>query len=117
MAKNLKPLECFFCRKIVQVDAKTGATLCATCVSKLADAPVQPKPTVVVTAAEKKARKEERLAKTAATLAAKKTATKGKGRGWHLKELFAWEGEFYSFGQKISDAAVAKLKKKLKKGA
>jgi hypothetical protein len=98
----------------VNVDTKTGAVLCAKCVARMSDAPAQPKPTVVVTADEKKARKEARAEKKATRLAALKNKKKGKGRGFHLKQLAEFEGDFYSFGKKITDAEVAKIRKKLK---
>ena len=115
MAKTTKDIDCFFCGKTVTSDSRVGAVLCGECVAKLSDAPVQPKPTVVVSADEKKARKEARVEKKKAKLEAKKTAKKGKGRGWHLKQLFEFEGTFYSFGKLIGDAEVAKIRKALKK--
>ena len=114
MANSMKDLDCIFCKQPVQVDSRTGAALCGDCVAKLSDAPIMPKPTVVVSIEDKKARKAARLAKKAAKLEAKKTAKKGRGRGWHLKQLFEFDGEFYSFGKKIDDAAVAKIRKALK---
>jgi hypothetical protein len=116
MAKSTKDLDCFWCGKTVMAtDARMHAVLCGDCVAKLSDAPIQPKPTVVVSVEEKKARKEARVEKKKAKLEAKKTAKKGRGRGWHLKQLFEFEGEFYSFGKKIGDAEVAKIRKALKK--
>lgn len=100
----------------MQVDLKTASGLCATCVSKLSDPPPMPKPTVIVTVEEKKARKEMKLEKKKATLEAKKNAKRGKGRGWHLKQLFEFDGEFYSFGKPVGDAEVAKIRRALKKG-
>lgn len=114
MAKTTHDLDCFFCGKTVTTDSRVASILCGDCVAKLSDAPIQPKPTVLVSADEKKARKEARVNKKKAKLEAKKTAKKGRGRGWHLKELFEFDGEFYSFGKLIDVAAVAKIRRKLK---
>ena len=108
--------DCAFCRKPMETDPDTSNILCDTCVARLCDPPAQPKPTVVVSVEEKKARKEEREAKKKAKLEAKKTAKRGKGRGWHLKQLFEYEGKYYSFGKEITSEAAVKLRKKLKVG-
>ena len=112
--KNLKEINCIFCKRATMVDAKVHAVLCPNCVQRTADAPAMPKPTVVVSVEEKAARKAERAQKKKDKLEAKKTATRGKGRGWHLKQLFEFEGQFYSFGKEIGDAEVAKIRKTLK---
>lgn len=115
MATNVKELRCLWCRAGVSVDVKTGATLCAKCVSRLSDPPIQPKVFVPVSAEEKKVRKAGRVEKKQARLEALKQKKRGKGRGFHLRELAEFEGMFYSFGKSISDADVARIKKKLKK--
>jgi hypothetical protein len=106
--------DCFFCRKPVMTDATTSDLLCDHCVARLSDPPAQPKPVVVVTVEEKAAKKEAKVAKKLAKLEAKKTATKGKGRGWHLRQLFEFDGTFYSFGKEIDDKQVARIRKQLK---
>jgi hypothetical protein len=69
----------------------------------------------VVTVEEKLQRKADRVSAKKAKLEKKKTAKKGKGRGWHLKQLFEFDGQFYSFGKAVGDAEVAKIRKALKK--
>lgn len=116
MAKNsLKALDCFFCRKSVQVDARTAAVLCDTCIARISDPPAIPVTLPKLSVEEKALRKSERALRKKARLEAKKNAKSGRGRGWHLKQLFESDGEFYSFGKLIDDAAVAKIRRKLKK--
>lgn len=115
MSKNEKEVRCIFCRRSVVIDARNASALCAVCVAKLADAPPPPKTIVVLAPEEKEAKKEEKRAKKVAKLEAKKTATRGKGRGWHLKQLFEWEGEFFSFGKPVNGTDVAKIRKTMKK--
>jgi hypothetical protein len=94
-------LDCMFCRSPTRTDAQTTAVLCGNCTAKLCDAPVQPRP--VLTATEQELRRTARARATeerAAHLKAHGTA--GRGRGWHLKKLFEWNGAFYSFGTLIS---------------
>lgn len=44
---------------------------------------------------------------------ARPTDPNKKGRGWHLKGYFEFQGKTYSFGQEITDAAeIARLKEK-----
>src|ERR1017187_7788731 len=113
--KNMKEIECIFCKRPTMVDNKVHAVLCPRCVQHVVDPPTQPKPYVAPNVEAKEAKKAERAEKKKAKLEAKKTAKRGKGRGWHLKQLFEWEGQFYSFGKAIDDAAVAKIRKALKK--
>ncbi len=113
--KNMKEIHCIFCKRPTMVDAKIHAVLCPRCVQHVADPPALPKPSVIVSAEDKAARKAERLQRKKDKLEAKKTAKKGKGRGWHLKQLFEFDGQFYTFGKEIGDAEVAKIRKELKK--
>jgi len=39
------------------------------------------------------------------------SAPAGKGRGWHLKKTFTFDGKFYSFGKEISEKEYKKLLK------
>ena len=109
-------IKCIFCKSEMKVSVEAAAGLCDRCVARLADPPKQPVAAPVLAPGEKKARKEAREAKKAAKLQAAKTATKGKGQGWHFKPLFEWEGKFYSYGKEIDDAEVARIRKILKSG-
>lgn len=115
MPKNLKEIDCIFCKRPMWVDIGAKAGLCDKCVHRVADAPEMPKPVVRTSKEERIAKKEARLAKRKAKL--EKSKTRGKGKGWHLKKLFEFDGQFYSFGKEITDAEAAKLKKSIKKDA
>lgn len=96
-----KIVDCFFCHTPTETNADTSALLCGRCVSKLTGAPELPKPQL--TAEARKVRKMERTARREAKRAAQlANPTRGRGRGWHLKRVFEWEGQFYSFGQPIT---------------
>jgi hypothetical protein len=109
-------MDCFFCKADagrVSKDAK--AVLCATCVQKLVNPPdLKPVPEKLSpeAKAEKKAAK---VAKRTEKLEKLKTATRGRGRGWHLKKLFEFEGEYFTMGKNITAAEAAKIRKQLAK--
>ena len=107
---------CFFCRRDVpSYDPKAKAVLCSTCVSQLAGPPDIAPPIQRLPYEERKAKKEAKAAKKAAKLEAMKTKTRGKGKGWHLKKVFHYEGQYFSFGKEITPAAAAKIMKQVKK--
>jgi len=115
MAKSaLKYLDCIFCKRTVEASADAKAILCDHCVQTHGDPPKQPAPYVVLAPEEKAARKQAKKEKKEAKLQKMKKAKSGRGRGWHLKKLFEWDGQFYSMGKPIDDAQVAKIRKKLK---
>lgn len=109
-------LKCFFCREECPKASKDAkAILCDRCTLRLSAPPdikvTAPKPTVE----EKAAKKEEKAKKKAEKLEKMKTAKRGFGRGWHLKKLFEFEGQYFSMGKEISAADAAKIRKQLKK--
>jgi hypothetical protein len=107
---------CFFCKRDVPShDPKAKAVLCSSCVARLAGAPDLAPPVQRLSKAERDERKEAKLAKKKAKLEAMKTKTRGKGKGWHLKKVFAFEGSYFSFGKEITAAEAAKLMKQVKK--
>lgn len=109
-------MNCFFCRADagrVSKDAK--AVLCATCVQKLAGAPEIKAPVVKLSAEQKLERKQARAAKKVARLEKLKTAVRGRGRGWHLKKLFEFEGQYFSMGKLITADEAMKIRKALAK--
>jgi len=109
-------VNCFFCKtEVKRTNADVRAVLCDRCVQRCLGAPEIKEPVKKVTYEEKKVRKAERLARKAGKLEKLKTATRGKGRGWHLKKLFHYEGTFYSFGEVIDAAQAERLKKELMK--
>ena len=102
-----KMLDCMFCRTPTRTDINTTSVLCGACVSRLADPPARV--AAPVSPEVKAARKQERVERKAERVAAKAAAPKGRGRGWHLKRLFMWEGQAYSFGKPISAKEATKL--------
>ena len=106
-----KMLECMFCRTPTRTDADTSAILCGGCTARLADPAPTPKPSVNPSEAyaQKQQRKAERVAAKKQAAARKAAAVKGRGRGWHLKRVFEWEGQFYSFGELITEARAREL--------
>ena len=95
---------------------KLKSILCSDCVAREAAPPEIHAPIQRLSAEEKKARKEARLEKRKAKLEAMKTKTRGKGKGWHLKRLFMFEGLYFSFGKEITAVEAAKIMKDVKKG-
>jgi len=117
MAKA-KDMDCFFCGNLVDgVGHDTVAVLCSTCTSRLTGVPEEKPQVQRLPYEERKARKEARQAKKLAKLEQKKSAKRGRGRGWHLKKLYEEDGKFYSFGKEIDASTVVKLKKELKLNA
>lgn len=108
-----KMLDCMFCRTPTRCDAETSAILCGGCVAKLTDAPAPVKPSVSPQEryAQKEQRKLERAQRKQEATARKSNAVKGRGRGWHLRKVFEWEGQFYSFGELITPARARELMK------
>lgn len=109
-------MNCFFCRNDagrVSKDAK--AVLCATCTQRLVAPPELKSPIAKLSAEDKAARKAEKAAKKVAKLEKLKTATRGRGRGWHLKKLFEFEGEYFSMGKAITADEAMKIRKALAK--
>lgn len=100
-------LDCMFCRTPTRTDINVSSVLCGNCVARLADAPARVAPVVTpeVKAERAQARAERKIAKQAA----KAAAPAGRGRGWHLKRLFMWEGQAYSFGKPITAKQASKL--------
>lgn len=109
-------MNCFFCRDDVPEASKdVKAVLCSKCTARACGAP-EIKPDVPkLSYEEKMARKAEKVERKKAKLEKAKTATRGKGRGWHLKRLFMFDGKAYSFGKEIDLAAANKLKKQIAK--
>jgi hypothetical protein len=109
-------MDCFFCKADagrVSKDAK--AVLCATCVQKLVNPPdIKPVPEKLSPEA-KAERKAAKVAKRTEKLEKLKTATRGRGRGWHLKKLFEFDGQYFSMGKEVSAAEALKLKNALAK--
>jgi hypothetical protein len=97
-----KMIECLFCRTPTRTDNNTSALLCGRCVIRLSDPVSRPSVAPEVVAARKQARAERKAER-------KATVPSGRGRGWHLKRLFIWEGQAYSFGKPISAQAAAQL--------
>lgn len=109
-------MNCFACRRLVTDVAKdTKAVLCSDCVSKLVGPPDLAPPVQRLSYEERKAKKEAKAEKKKAKLESMKTKTRGKGKGWHLKKVFHFEGSYFSFGKEITAAAAAKLMKEVKK--
>ena len=107
---------CFFCsRDVPSYGEKVKAVLCSHCVARLAGAPDIAPPIQRLSKAERDERKEAKIAKKKAKLEAMKTTARGKGKGWHLKKVFAFEGAYFSFGKEITAAEAAKLMKQVKK--
>lgn len=109
-------MNCFYCRNDAgKVGTDTKAVLCGDCVQRLTGAPdlapVAPK----LTSEEKAARKTARAERKVAKLEKLKTAKRGRGRGWHLKRLFEFEGQYFTMGQEITAAQAAKIRKELAK--
>lgn len=101
-----KTLECMFCRAETRCDMDTASILCGRCVARLADAPAPVKqPVTTEVRAERKAARAERKQQKAVA----PKASAGRGRGWHLKRLFMWEGQAYSFGKPISAKEATRL--------
>lgn len=92
-----KAVNCFFCKaEVPKADNKARAVLCSNCVARLAGSPAAikkvPSPIKKKPVKVKKERKPAKIV----------SATKGFGRGWHLKKNFvAPNGDKYSFGQKV----------------
>lgn len=110
-------MNCFFCRNPVKgSNAKeVKSVLCGTCTAKLSDPPEIKEQPAKLSIEEKEAKKAEKQKKKAERLEKMKTAKRGFGRGWHLKKLFEFEGQYFSMGKEITEAEAAKLRKKLKK--
>lgn len=110
-------MNCFWCREDagrgVSKDAK--AVLCSRCVQKLVGAPDIAPPQPKLSAEEKQARKTARAERKVAKLEKLKTAKRGRGRGWHLKRLFEFDGEYFSMGKPITAAEAMQLKKAMAK--
>lgn len=108
-------MECFFCRRVVESHGeKVKAVLCSNCVARLSPAPEPVAPIQRLSYEERKAKKEAKKAKKLEKLEKMKTAKRGKGRGWHLKKVFVFEGNYFSFGEPIDAATAAKLMKEEK---
>lgn len=95
---------------------KLKGIICSDCVAREVGPPEIPAPVQRLSVDEKKARKEARLEKRKAKLEAMKTKSRGKGKGWHLKRLFMFEGLYFSFGKEITAVEAAKIMKDVKKG-
>lgn len=107
---------CFFCRREAGKPPKdTKAILCGDCVQRCVGAPDIKPPAPKLTVAEKIEKKKIRVAKKAEKLTAMKSAARGRGRGWHLRRLFEFEGEYFSMGEKIDAAQAARIRKELAK--
>lgn len=106
-------LPCFFCGTNVSTTVDVGKLLCGNCTAKCADAPAPLKPYVDPTVAyrTKLARAEAKAAKKLEKLAVTAAKPAGRGRGWHLKRIFEFDGKFYSFGTEITKAEADKLLK------
>ena len=112
MSKKIVP--CIWCREDVSVDAGTkDSALCGKCTSRLADPPQLAAPVKKLTVEEIEAKQAAKAARKTATV---KKST-GKGKGWHLKKLFEWEGQFYSFGKPVDTAEAVAIKKLIKQDA
>lgn len=109
-------MNCFWCRSHVpQASKGTAAVLCSGCVQRLVGAPDIKPPAEKLTTEQRAERKAERAAKKVAKLEKLKTATRGRGRGWHLKKLFEFDGKYYSMGEEITAAEAMKIRKELAK--
>lgn len=110
-------MKCFFCEYPVKTSnpKDTKSVLCGTCVAKLSDPPELKEPPAKLSIEEKEAKKVEKEKKKTEKLEKMKTAKRGFGRGWHLKKLFEFEGQYFSMGKEITAAEASKLRKKLKK--
>jgi len=107
---------CFFCRNDAgKVGADIKAVLCGDCVQRATGAPDLTPPQPKLSAEEKAARKLARAERKATKLEKLKSAKRGRGRGWHLKKLFEFEGEYFSMGKSISAAEASKIRKSLAK--
>jgi hypothetical protein len=109
-------MDCFFCRGDAgRTNKDVKAVLCGTCVQKLVNPP-DLKPVPEKLSPEAKAeRKQAKAAKRVEKLEKLKTAARGRGRGWHLKKLFEFEGQYFSMGKAITAAEALKLRKALAK--
>ena len=109
-------MHCFFCHDDVPgVGKEIKAVLCGRCTARLSDPPHLAPPPVKLTVEEKEAKKAAKVEKKKAKLEKLKTAKRGFGRGWHLKKLFEFENEYFSFGKKITTAEAVKIRRQLKK--
>lgn len=107
---------CFFCRNACpQASKDATAVLCSHCVQKLVGPPDLKPPAEKLSAEEKAERKAAKEAKKAEKLEKMKTAVRGRGRGWHLKRLFEFDGKYYSMGKEISSVEAMKIRKELAK--
>lgn len=98
------------------IPSKTATGLiCSRCVSKMVAPPDPPKSVTKANSAspeEKAAKAAEKEKKKAEKL--EKMKTRGRGKGWHLKRLFEYDGKFYSFGKEIDANSALKIKKEIK---
>lgn len=109
-------IKCFWCRADVPQAAKgTAAALCSGCVQRLCGAPDIKPVAEKLTTEQKAERKQARAVKKVAKLEKLKSATRGRGRGWHLKKLFEFEGRYFSMGEEITAAEAMKIRKELAK--
>lgn len=108
-----RKLGCFYCGEDCNVDKDAKAVLCSNCTNTIHTGRGEPpkEPAKALTSEEKIARKVAREERKKAKANAKPKGP-SKGRGWHLKGYFEWEGEVYTFGQKASKADAARLKAK-----
>lgn len=109
-------MDCFFCRcDAGRTNKDTKAVLCGSCVQKLVNPP-DLKPVPEKLSPEAKAEKRQaKVAKRTEKLEKLKSATRGRGRGWHLKKLFEFDGEYFSMGKAITAAEAVKIRKSLAK--
>lgn len=100
---------CFFCRsEVPRTSSDVSAVLCGGCVQRITGAPAE-----AVTAKKKvlvdgKVVKRKRGRPRKNPVKAKK-ASVGRGRGWHLKKLFQYENQYYSFGKPISEKEASQM--------
>lgn len=109
-------MNCFYCRNDAgKTGNETIAILCGDCVQRLTGAPdlkpIAPKLSIE----ERAAKKALKLQKKTEKLEHMKTQTRGRGRGWHLKKLFEFQGMYYSMGIEITAIEAMKLKNQLAK--
>lgn len=86
--------------------------ICSRCTAKMVPAPEEKPKVVALTPEEKEAKAVAKEEKKKAKL--EKMKIKGRGKGWHLKRLFEFDGKFYSFGKEIDAAEAFKIKKDIK---
>ena len=103
-------MRCVSCTNDVpNVNKTTKSVTCPRCV-QLATSPPDLSPVIVrLSYEERKDRKAERAVRKAARIQALLNKPKGRGRGWHLKRTFPWEGKFYSYGEEVTEQAYRKL--------